>query len=176
MCHAGPSSLVFFWGMLNSLRWWFTDCSVRRIKKTNVQSLYWSFGFTPSTCYWVHIRVLWSSLPAPLKAKHFLSVNYDSWWQHQMSLRELRHDRPSEWFSKSRGLSASVLSSPPPPCSFTYAIFRAVFSLRSCPLPIIPLCLSREFPSRAKEAKKKKKRRLISGYAVFDSRSSFFAA
>ena len=40
-----PSSLVFFCRMLNSLRWWFTDCSVRWIKKTNVQSLYWSFGF-----------------------------------------------------------------------------------------------------------------------------------
>ena len=57
MCHAGPSSLVFFGEMLNSLRWWFTDCSVRRIKKSDVQSLYWSFGFidistqTPSTCY-----------------------------------------------------------------------------------------------------------------------------
>ena len=116
MCHAGPSSLVFFWGMLNSLRWWFTDCSVRRIKKTNVQSLYWSFGFTPSTCYWVHIRVLWSSFPLHWKP-NILLVNYDSWWQHQMSVRELRHDRPSGWFSKSRGLSASVsfLSSPPLP-------------------------------------------------------------
>ena len=57
MCHAGPSSLVFFGEMLTSLRWWFTDCSVRRIKKSDVQSLYWSFGFidistqTPSTCY-----------------------------------------------------------------------------------------------------------------------------
>ena len=42
---------------------------------------------------------------------------------------KLRHDRPSERFSKSRGLSASVsfLSSPPPPRSFTCAIFRAVF-------------------------------------------------
>ena len=30
--------------MLNSLRWSFTDCFVRRNKKTNVQSLYWSFG------------------------------------------------------------------------------------------------------------------------------------
>ena len=32
-----------------------------------------------------------------------------------MSVRELRHDRPSGWFSKSRGLSASVsfLSFPP---------------------------------------------------------------
>ena len=48
---------------------------------------------------------------------------------HQMSVRELRHDRPSGRFSKSRGLSASVsfLSSPPPPRSFTCAIFRAVF-------------------------------------------------
>ena len=61
MCHTGPSSLVFFFfggiQMLNSLRWSFTDCSVRRNKKTNVQSLYWSFGLidistlTPSTCY-----------------------------------------------------------------------------------------------------------------------------
>ena len=43
-----------------------------------------------------------------------------------MSVCELRHDRPSGQFSKSRGLSASVsfLSSPPPPGSFTYAIFE----------------------------------------------------
>ena len=39
----------------------------------------------------------------------------------------------------------------------------AITSLRSCPLPIIPLCLSREegfifFPSRAKEAKKQEKK------------------
>ena len=114
MCHAGPSSLVFFWGMLNSLRWWFTDCSVRGIKKRNVQSLYWSFGFmdisikTPSTCYWVHIRVLWSSFPLHWKP-NMLSVNYESWWQHQMSVRELRHDRPSGWFLKSRGLSERFL-------------------------------------------------------------------
>ena len=120
LCHAGPSSLVFFWGMLNSLRWWFTDCSVRRIKKTNVQSL----------CYWVHIRVLWSSFLLHWKP-NILSVNYDSWWQHQMSVREIRHDRPSGWFSKSRGLSASVsfLSSPPPPRSFTHAIFARSLTL-----------------------------------------------
>ena len=50
-----------------------------------------------------------------------------------MSVRELRHDRPSGWFSKSRGLPASVsfLSSPPPLRSFTCAIFRAVFDSRS---------------------------------------------
>ena len=82
--------------------------------------------------FWVHIRVLWSSFPLHWKP-NILLVNYDSWWQHQMSVRELRHDRPSGWFSKSRGLSASVsfLSSPPPPRSFTYAIFRAVFDSRS---------------------------------------------
>ena len=61
--------------------------------------------------------------------KNILLVDYDSCWQHQMSVRELRHDRPSGRFSKSRGLSASVsfLSSPPPPRSFTCAISRAVF-------------------------------------------------
>ena len=50
-----------------------------------------------------------------------------------MSVRELRHDRPSGRFSKSWGLSASVsfLSSPSPPRSFTYAIFRAFFDSRS---------------------------------------------
>ena len=42
---------------------------------------------------------------------------YDSCWQDQMSVRALRHDKRCGWFSKSRGLSASVsfLSSPPPP-------------------------------------------------------------
>ena len=46
-----------------------------------------------------------------------------------MSVRALRHDRPSGRFSKSRVLSASVsfLSSPPLLRSFTCAIFRAVF-------------------------------------------------
>ena len=38
-----------------------------------------------------------------------------SWWQHQMSVRELRHDRPSLRFSKSRDLSASVPSFLPHP-------------------------------------------------------------
>ena len=129
MCHAGPSSLVFFLGMLNSLRWWFTDCSVRRnintvhvLQKIQIQK----------NIFWVHIRVLKSSFPLHWDP-NILLVNYDSWWQHQMSVRELRHDRPSGWFSKSRGLSASVsfLSSPPPPRSFTYAVFRAIFDYRS---------------------------------------------
>ena len=76
-----------------------------------------------------------------------------------MSVRELRHNRPSGRFLKSRGLSASVsfLSSlplPPPPRSFTYAIFRAVFDSRSsffapkphenaCYAGYLPRCLLR---------------------------------
>ena len=49
-------------------------------------------------------------------------------WTHY---RKLRHDRPSGRFSKSRGLSASVsfLSSPPPPRSFTCAIFARSLTL-----------------------------------------------
>ena len=45
----------------------------------------------------------------------------------------LRHYRPIGWFSKSRGLSASVsfLSFPPPPCSFTHAIFARSLTLVS---------------------------------------------
>ena len=61
-----------------------------------------------------------------------------------MSVRELKHVRPSGRFSKSWGLSANVsflssppppsssfFSSPPPPRSFTCAICRAVFHSRS---------------------------------------------
>ena len=78
---------------------------------------------TNKKLFWFHTRSF------PLHGRpNVLLVNYDSWWQHQMSVRELRHDRPSGWFSKSRGLSASVsfLSSPLPPRSFTCAICRAV--------------------------------------------------
>ena len=58
--------------------------------------------------FWVHIRVLWSSFPLHWKP-NILLVNYDSWWQHQISVHELRHNRPSGRFSKSLGfLSASV--------------------------------------------------------------------
>ena len=51
----------------------------------------------------------------------------------KMLVRELSHDRPSGQFSKLRGLSASIslLSSPPPPRSFTCAILRAVFDSHS---------------------------------------------
>ena len=54
-----------------------------------------------------------------------------------MSVRELRHDRPSGWFSKSRGLSASVsfLSSPP-----LLALLLAPFFAPS--LTLVPRSLS----------------------------------
>ena len=106
---------------------------VRRIKKQmskacidRSDSLIFQHIKTPSTCYkiqknifWVHIRVLWASFPLPWKP-NILLVNYDSWWQHQMSVRELRHDRPSGRFSKSRGLSASVSFLPFFPTPFLF--------------------------------------------------------
>ena len=55
---------------------------------------------------------------APTEGQTFYWSIYDSWWQHQMSVHALRHDRPSGRFSKSWGLSASVslpfLPSPSP--------------------------------------------------------------
>ena len=94
----------------------------------------WSFAFIESSpltrskihekLFWFYTRVLFS---APRRSI-ILLVNYDSCWQHQMSVRALRHDRPSGRFSKSR---VSFLSSPPPLRSFTCAIFRAVFDSRS---------------------------------------------
>ena len=93
--------------------------------------IHWEFTINAfhEKLFWFHTRVLFSAPRRPI----ILLVNYDSCWQHQMSVRSLRHDRPSGRFSKSRGLSASVsfLSSPPPPRSFTCAIFRAVFDSRS---------------------------------------------
>ena len=44
---------------------------------------------------------LWSSFPLHGRTNISL-VNYESCWQHQMSVRELRHDRVSGQFSKSR--------------------------------------------------------------------------
>ena len=93
--------------------------------------IHWEFTINTfhEKLFWFHTRVLYSAPRKPI----ILLVNYDSCWQHQMSVCSLRHDRPSGRFSKSRGLSASVsfLSSPPPPRSFTFAIFRAVFDSRS---------------------------------------------
>ena len=88
--------------------------------------LHWSFGFIEisslmlSTCSKIQKSYLHFT-HAPLSSflllgrTNILLVNYESWWQHQMLLSELRHDSPSGRFSKSRGLSARVsfLSSPP---------------------------------------------------------------
>ena len=86
----------------------------------------------------VHIRVLWSSFPLHWKP-NILLVNYDSWWQHQMSVRELRLNRPSGRFSKSRGLSASVSF-----LSFPTATPSPLFHLRHFSrglwLPFLVLC------------------------------------
>ena len=110
-----PFCLAELWpALIVRIHWDFTINAVHAFQEKK------NFGFTNAS----------STCSFPLHGRpNILLVNYDSWWQHQMSVRELRHDRPSGWFSKSRGLSASVsfLSSPPPPRSFTCAIFRAVF-------------------------------------------------
>ena len=65
--------------------------------------------------------------PSTEDQKFYWSI-YDSWWQHQMPVCALRHEK---WaVSKFQGLSASFsfLSSPPPsPQSFTRIIFCTVF-------------------------------------------------
>ena len=55
----------------------------------------------------------------------------ESWWQYQISVHALRHDRWGGWFSKSWGLSASIsfLSSPSPPGSFTHPTFARSLTL-----------------------------------------------
>ena len=103
----------------------------RRIKKTNVQSLHWSFGFieisplTPST------RPL-QFISAPRKAKHFIGQLW------QLMTASNVGSRTQAWQTKwvvfkIPGLSASVsfFSSPLPPRSFTCVIFLAVFDSRS---------------------------------------------
>ena len=143
MCHAGPSSLVCFWEiqMLHSLRWSFTDCSVRRNKKTNVQSLYWSFGLidistlTPSTCYKIYFGFTYASSEI-----HFRSTESQTFYwsimraDDSIKCRYANSGKTGKWaVFNIPGLSASVsfLSSPPSPRSFTYAVFRAIFDSRS---------------------------------------------
>ena len=96
--------------------------------------IHWEFTINTfhERLFWFHTRVLYSAPRRPI----ILLVNYDSCWQHQMSVRSLRHDRPSGRFSKSRGLSASVsfLSSPPLP-----ALLLAPFFARS--LTLVPRSL-----------------------------------
>jgi len=85
MCHAEPSSLVFFWGMLNSLRWWFTDCSLDGLKikcpkPVLIVRIHWSIfninavHVLKNTKKYIlvsHMGVL-KFISAPLKAKHFI--------------------------------------------------------------------------------------------------------
>ena len=96
--------------------------------------IHWEFTINTfhEKLFWFHTRVLYSAPRKPIISL----VNYDSCWQHQMSVRSLRHDRPSGRFSKSRGLSASVsfLSSPPLP-----ALLLAPFFARS--LTLVPRSL-----------------------------------
>ena len=138
MCHARPSSLVFFWGMLNTLRWWFTDCSVRRIKKTKAcidrsDSLIFQHKRRPRV-----IGFTYASSDV-----HFRSTESQTFYRSDAddSIKcrsELRHDRLSGWFLKSRGLSASVsfLSSATLP-----ALLIAQFFARS--LTLVPRSLLR---------------------------------
>ena len=93
----------------------------------------------PSTCYWVHIHVLWSSFPLHWKP-NILLANYDSWWQQQMSLRELRHDRPSGWFSKFWVCLQVFPSFIPHPLP---ALLQAPFFARSSTLTPLSLLLNR---------------------------------
>ena len=128
--------------------------------------IHWEFTINTfhEKLFWFHTRALFSSPGRPI----ILLVNYDSCWQHQMSVRALRHDRPSGRFSKSWGLSASVsfLSSLPPPRSFTCAIFLAVLVSRSSffsPKPHRNACYARYIACKSlsylkvKLLKKKKK-------------------
>ena len=125
---------VFFLGMLNSLRWWLTHCSVRRIKKrTRTES-----------------ETFYRSIMTAVDSIKCRCANLGMTGQVQTS------PGPSGWFSKSRGLlpwvpevflacsgnrarkvcgtqgrglsaSSSFLSSPPPARSFTCAIFRVAW-------------------------------------------------
>ena len=65
----------------------------------------------------------------------------ESWWQYQISVHALRHDRWGGWFSKLWGLSASIslLSSPSPPHSFTHPTF--VSSLMLIPSSLHGNCM-----------------------------------
>ena len=107
-----------------------------------LQSLHWSFGF-------IEISPLPPSMRSKIQKKnhfgftnasskvHFRSTEGQTFYWSIMTADDSIKCRcansgmtgPSGWFSKSRGLSASVsfLSSSPPPRSFTCVIFPTVF-------------------------------------------------
>ena len=121
----------------------------RRIKKTNVQSLHWSFGFIeisplmPSTRSKIPKKIILISqtsplkfISAPRKAEHFIGQLWQLMTASNVGARtQAWQANASGWFSKSRGLSASVsfLSSPPPP-----ALLLMPFFARS--LTLVPRC------------------------------------
>ena len=149
MCHAGPSSLVFFWGiqMLNSLRRSFTDCSVRRNKKTNVQSLYWSFGLidistlTPSTCYKKYkYKKIYFGFTYASSEVHFRSTESQTfYWSIMTADDSIKCRCANSGMTGQVGgfqnpgvcLQAFPSFLPHPLPAFIYAIFRAIFDSRS---------------------------------------------
>ena len=135
ICHAGPSSLVFF-----ERCWILSDDDFqtvlfgglkRQMSKACIDrsdSLIFQHKRRPRV-----IGFTYASSEVPFRSTESQTFYRSMMTADQMSVRELRHDKPSGWFSKSRGLSASVSFhfSPPPIRSFTCAIFRAVFDSRS---------------------------------------------
>ena len=84
-----PFCLAELWpALIVRIHWDFT---INAVQRSEIQKIIY-FGFTPAPLKFIS---------APRKDKHFIGQLW-GWWQHQMSMRELRHDRPSEWFSKWR--------------------------------------------------------------------------
>ena len=152
-CWTQLVGVSFFGGiqMLNSLRWSFTDCSVRRNKKTNVQSLYWLFGLidisilTPSTCYKkIQIQENIFGFTYASSEVHFHSTESQTFYWSSMTAddsikcRYANSGKTGKWavfkipgFVCKCFLRFCTPPPPSPPRSFTYAIFRAIFDSRS---------------------------------------------
>ena len=91
-----------------------------------------------STAFWclIVLYCIFGVIAQPLLLLSFYERgNSGSPPRSTKGLHRLRHDRPSGWFSKSRGLSASVsfLSSspPPPPLFYLRHLSRGQFDSRS---------------------------------------------
>ena len=141
VCHVGPSSLGFFFvgggGEVKFSRILIYRSKFRRMDCT----LDWSYihygGLHCDSKYKQKIIFVSNTRPlkfisAPREAKHFIGQLWQLMTASNVGARTQAWR--AKWVvSKSRGLSASVsfLSSPPPPRSFTCAIFRAVFDSRS---------------------------------------------
>ena len=111
-----PFCLAELWpALIVRIHWDFT---INAVQRSEIQKIIY-FGFTHAPLKFIS---------APRKDKHFIgqlwqlmtASNVDAWTQAWQA----------KWVVfKMKGLSASVsfLSTPPPPRSFTCAIFRAVF-------------------------------------------------